>query len=604
MTHLEFRHVLLLLVVTMLLFALCACNGEHTPGGEDKPEGCEHELVHHEAKAPTCTEIGWDAYDECSKCDYTTYAEKAATGHTEEKLGGKDASCTEDGLTDGVKCSVCDEVLTAQENIPATGHTESTVTGFAATCTENGLTDGVKCSVCGEVLTAQETIVAAGHKYDDKYDAECNVCGYIRDADCAHTSTEAIPGYAATCTASGLTDGEKCTKCGEITKNQSVITALGHNEVNHEAKAPTCTEIGWDTYVTCSRCDYTTYTEKAALGHNEVVYQGYAATCTEDGLTDGVKCSVCNEVLTAQETMPALGHKDANDDGTCEICKAYMRLDYTINVSSVGGLKLRGVMLNVYEAEDTEGLVSLGFGKTDINGQFSLELSIMKSYRIVINSAPDGYKFVDSYTFDSDRTANIELESAPIEEGFSDIPDDFYYEVGDVIHDFSITDLNGNTVSVSEVLGEQDLLVLNFWYVECYYCLWEFPFISDAYSAFNANGQKVEIFAINDAGNTPKQVREFVSAPRDIDGNVYETPEFPFFLASESGYENLSIISKFFEYKSGIGYPTSVFVDRYGVICCIEIGAVPDSDEWTAAFEHFTAKDYKQVFLDSISELA
>lgn len=41
----------------------------------------------------------------------------------------------------------------------------------------------------------------------------------------------------------------------------------GHDEISHEAKVPTCTEIGWDTYVSCSRCDYTTYEEKEALAH-------------------------------------------------------------------------------------------------------------------------------------------------------------------------------------------------------------------------------------------------------------------------------------------------------------------------------------------------
>ena len=40
-----------------------------------------HDIVHYDAKAPTCIEIGWNAYDECSFGDYTTYAEILATGH-------------------------------------------------------------------------------------------------------------------------------------------------------------------------------------------------------------------------------------------------------------------------------------------------------------------------------------------------------------------------------------------------------------------------------------------------------------------------------------------------------------------------------------------
>ena len=45
-------------------------------------------------------------------------------------------------------------------------HTMETVFGNGATCTETGLTDGVKCSVCQATLTAQEVIPATGHSYD------------------------------------------------------------------------------------------------------------------------------------------------------------------------------------------------------------------------------------------------------------------------------------------------------------------------------------------------------------------------------------------------------------------------------------------------------
>ena len=41
----------------------------------------EHVLVEHESKTPTCTEHGWDSYQTCSNCDYTTYVEIPATGH-------------------------------------------------------------------------------------------------------------------------------------------------------------------------------------------------------------------------------------------------------------------------------------------------------------------------------------------------------------------------------------------------------------------------------------------------------------------------------------------------------------------------------------------
>lgn len=72
-------------------------------------------------------------------------------------------------------------------------------------------------------------------------------------------------------------------------------------------KAPTCTAEGVKTY-TCTECKATKTESIAAKGHTAVSVAGTPATCTNTGLTSGSKCSVCNAVLTAQETIAALGH--------------------------------------------------------------------------------------------------------------------------------------------------------------------------------------------------------------------------------------------------------------------------------------------------------
>ena len=92
---------------------------------------------------------------------------------TEEVIPGKAPTCTETGLTEGKKCSVCGEILVAQEEIAALGHTEEIIPGKAPTCTETGLTEGKKCTVCGEITVAQEEIPALGH---DFVNGECSRC--------------------------------------------------------------------------------------------------------------------------------------------------------------------------------------------------------------------------------------------------------------------------------------------------------------------------------------------------------------------------------------------------------------------------------------------
>ena len=90
-----------------------------------------------------------------------------------------------------------------------------------------------------------------------------------------------------------------CTTCGGRYDG-------GHDLVQHAAKAPTCTEIGWNAYETCSRCDYTTYAELPALNHD---YQAVTVepTCETDGYTI-FTCSRCKDSYTADPT-DQLGHQ-------------------------------------------------------------------------------------------------------------------------------------------------------------------------------------------------------------------------------------------------------------------------------------------------------
>ena len=88
--------------------------------------------------------------------------------HVEAIIEGKEATCTEAGLTEGKYCSVCEEILLEQQVIEP-GHTPTVLEGVAATCTTDGLTEGSQCSVCNEILVAQEVIEKTGH-YDDPND--------------------------------------------------------------------------------------------------------------------------------------------------------------------------------------------------------------------------------------------------------------------------------------------------------------------------------------------------------------------------------------------------------------------------------------------------
>ena len=161
-------------------------------------------------KDPTCTGNGIITYmanfkNNAFKPQTKIVDDKKATGHKVVVDQAKEATCTEDGLTEGKHCSVCNEVIKKQEVIPATGHKVVVDQGKKATCTEDGLTEGKHCSVCKEAIKKQEVIPATGHKV---------VVDQAKEA---------------TCTENGLTEGSHCSVCNKIIKKQGIIPALGHD---------------------------------------------------------------------------------------------------------------------------------------------------------------------------------------------------------------------------------------------------------------------------------------------------------------------------------------------------------------------------------------
>ena len=219
---------------------------------------CAEEHVHeYEAVVtpPTCTEQGYTTYTcpEDGESYVGDYVEPL--GHTPSeavKENVVDATCLGGGSYDlTIYCSVCGEELSRESvEVEKKDHTPETVPGKAATCTQAGLTEGSKCSVCGIVLTEQEVIPAAhtsGEAVEEnKVAATCTAEGSYEEVvyctvceeelsrkkvtvEKADHTLEVVPGKAATCTETGLTEGEKCSVCGTVLKAQEEIPASGHS---------------------------------------------------------------------------------------------------------------------------------------------------------------------------------------------------------------------------------------------------------------------------------------------------------------------------------------------------------------------------------------
>ena len=250
------------------------CGAEY---GEKDPNN--HDLVHHDAKAPSCTEIGWNAYEACSRCNYTTtYQELPALNHDLEQHAAKAPTCTEIGWDAYETCSRCD--YTTRKELPALNHALEQHAAKAPTCTEPGWDAYETCSRCD--YTTRKELPALNHDLEQ------------------HAAK------APTCTEIGWDAYEACSRFGCNYTTRKELPALNHDLKQYAAKAPTCTEIGWNAYKTCSRCDYTTYAELPILGHD---YQAVTVepTCEADGYTI-FTCSRCKDSYTADPT-DQLGHQ-------------------------------------------------------------------------------------------------------------------------------------------------------------------------------------------------------------------------------------------------------------------------------------------------------
>ena len=325
-----------------------------------------HALEQHAAKAPTCTEIGWDAYDTCSRCDYTTYAELPALNHDLKQHAAKAATCTEKGWDAYEACSRCD--YTTRKELPALNHALEQHAAKAPTCTEPGWDAYETCSRCDYTtyaeLPAQHDLRHHAAKAPtcteigwDAYDT-CNNCDYTtyvelpalkhylvyykaKDPTCTEPGCDAyetcsrcdyttyverpaLKHYlrqrvikAPTCTEMGWAY-ETCYRCDYTTRKE--LPALNHDLEQHAAKAPTCTEKGWNAYETCYRCDYTTRKELPALNHALEQHEAQAPTCTEIGWDAYDTCSRLGCNYTTYQEIPALKHDLVHHDAQAATC--------------------------------------------------------------------------------------------------------------------------------------------------------------------------------------------------------------------------------------------------------------------------------------------
>ena len=283
------------------------------------------------------------------------------------------------------------------------------------------------------------------------------------------------------------------------------------------------------------------------------------------------------------ESKPCSAHVDANDDLKCDTCGEAIepkqpiegeKTNYSVSVKTIGGMPVSGAVITVYDGDDLDG-----YATTDENGNATVKLEAKDGYSIKISGAPAGYEIADSYSF-TGTSASITLVSrVNPNTSLSGVT----YKLGDVMRDFTVTTTDGKTFTLSEVLKTKKAVLLNFWYTTCSWCITEFPFMESSYQKYSDD---IAILALDPYPS---------DSVEDI--NIFKSTNS---LSFDMAQEKLGLATAF-----GVtGYPTSVMIDRYGVICFIEGGAITAEKYFNVIFDHFSAENYEQKLIVNYEDLA
>lgn len=252
------------------------------------------------------------------------------------------------------------------------------------------------------------------------------------------------------------------------------------------------------------------------------------------------------------------------------------KINYIVTLKSAGGLPLSGVTVLAYK--DAALTELQGYGQTDANGQAVLSMPAATEYYLDVTDAPEGYLTEESYKL-SGAATEIVLTSAVIADtNVSGVT----YKLGSVMHDIVFTDTAGTTWKLSDVLKEKDMVLLNFWYTTCSWCVTEFPYMQAAYENYS---DSIEIFALDPAGESMSDITAFQNSMG---------------LTFPMGDDTDSALFGAF---NGTGCPTSVVIDRYGVVCLIEVGALTTEDAFHYVFDAFVGDSYSQKLYDSAEDI-
>ena len=250
------------------------------------------------------------------------------------------------------------------------------------------------------------------------------------------------------------------------------------------------------------------------------------------------------------------------------------KIDYTVEIKTNGGMVLKDIGVFVYADTTQNDLVWAG--TTDEKGTVSFTADESEDYIFILRDTPTDFAVDNSYLLNT-PSVSVSLEPYIVE--INDL--DRTYKLGNIMQDYTFKTADGNEYKISELLKSKKAVVLNFWFENCAPCKMEFPYMQSAYEDFKSD---IEILALNPLDGTDESVGAFAK-------KLGLT--FPM-AAVDEGWQNAMNITS---------YPTTVVIDRYGMITLIHKGSITDKETFVKMFEYFTNDEYQQKLIKNIEDL-
>ncbi len=408
-----------------------------------------------------------------------------------------------------------------------------------------------------------------------------------------------------------------CKKCG-IT--EPVVLPAQHNlrpDFN-KTKVATCNKEGLDVKI-CRDCSTTIETPIAPLGHD---FTGTSvitkeATCEDKGERQ-VKCNRKNcdgdehnnipAVLTTE--IPKLGHdwqqeKTLDKEPTftdagsrslhCSRCENKKDeevipklvkgepVEYRFRIARPNHeiIRIGLADITVTIKDKTGKTVAVSSRENFANGIMTVKLD-PDDYTAEIEGLPAGYTAQPNYTInpgsiDKDLVVNASL--LPV----SDASENTKYSLGSVMHDYTFKDVNGKTVTLSSLLEQKKMVLLNFFFVTCGACQSEMPGLISAYNIYKED-MAVVMLDVYPTDTVDSIKKDFLD-PFKVPDSIYAVQDITPNGASASEYNN---ICEKFGFQSA---PQNVIIDREGVVAFMETGSTSDM-QFRAMFKKYTTAPY------------